>query len=117
MRKQHFDANIKFLSHELEVVDEATAKDRIFFVSAKEVLQVRTQTQPGTVDEEEGRGLDNGWKLRLMEFEKFEELFKECISSSAILTKFEQHYKRGSEVIVELEQVLGREGNEISSQL
>ena len=106
---------MKFLAHELEVVDEATARDRIFFVSAKEVLQVRTRTQTGTVDEEEGRGLDDGWKVRLIEFEKFEKLLKECITSSAILTKFERHYKQGLEVVMELERIIGSKLNELSN--
>lgn len=105
-----------FLSRELAVVDEATARDRVFFVSAKEVLHVRThqqQQQPGAVEEEEGSGLADRWKERLMEFERFEDLFKHCISSSAILTKFEQHYKQGSEVVKELERLLEQELSEL----
>lgn len=108
VKKQHLDADVHFLSHELAVVDENTAKDRVFFVSAKEVLQERTK--PGnSVTEEEGAGLANGWKVRMMDFERFEKLFKLCISSSAIHTKFEQHYKKGCEVVAELDQLLGQE--------
>lgn len=106
VKKQHLDADVNFLSHELKVVDEVTAKDRVFFVSAKEVLHERTKQSKSTVPEEEGTGLPNGWKIRMMDFEKFERLFKLCISNSAIHTKFEQHYKQGSEVVEELEQLL-----------
>ena len=107
---------MKFLTDELAVVDEETAKKRIFFVSAKEVLHIRTKLQPGTVEEEEGRGLADGWKVRLMEFEKFEEFFKQCISSSAILTKFEQHYKQGLEMVQEHEQLLEKELAELTQK-
>ncbi len=50
----------------LQVADERTAKNRVFFVSAKEVLQVRTQGQQIP----EGKGMPDGWKARLMEFER-----------------------------------------------
>ena len=53
-----------------------------------------------------GRGLADGYKGRLLEFERFELKFKECLSSSAIKTKFEQHHGRGIEIVVELEQLL-----------
>ena len=40
---------------------------------------------------------------------RFERTFKECISSAAIRIKFEQHHKRGSEVVEELEQIVTEE--------
>ena len=40
---------------------------------------------------------------------RFEKTFKECISSAAIKIKFEQHHKRGSEVVEELEQLVSEE--------
>ena len=39
----------------------------------------------------------------------FEHLFKECISSAAILTKFENHHSQGAEIVHELEQLLEQE--------
>lgn len=114
--KQHLDADVKFLADELAVVDEETARNRVFFVSAKEVLHVRTEQSSGTVAEEQFHGLADGWKKRLMAFERFEELFKQCISSTAILTKFERHYKQGCEVVQELEQLLGQEMEDLSQQ-
>jgi mitofusin len=40
---------------------------------------------------------------------RFEKTFKECISSTAIKIKFEQHHKRGSEVVKDLEQLVSEE--------
>ena len=40
---------------------------------------------------------------------RFELKFKECISSAAIKIKFEQHHKRGSEVVQDLEQLVTEE--------
>lgn len=39
--QQHLQRDIKFLAKELHVTDEQTARHRVFFVSAKEVLQYR----------------------------------------------------------------------------
>ena len=38
VRKQHLDCDIHFLTKELKVTDEPTARNRVFFVSAKEVI-------------------------------------------------------------------------------
>ncbi|XP_010767560.1 mitofusin-2-like [Notothenia coriiceps] len=47
VRRQHMDRCSNFLVEELGVVDRAQASDRIFFVSAKEVLQARVQKAQG----------------------------------------------------------------------
>lgn len=47
VRRQHMDRCTDFLVDELGVVDRAQAADRIFFVSAKEVLQARVQKAQG----------------------------------------------------------------------
>ena len=99
------------------MVDKKTASERIFFVSGKEVLSVRMKRQPGTVMEEEGQGLKRGWKERSMEFERFEECFKECVSSSAISTKFEQHYKKGLLLVDSLEAMLEAELQQLTSSM
>ena len=117
VKKQHLVADVNFLAHELAVVDETTAKDRVFFVSAKEVLRERTKQTRGVVEEEEGHGLPDGWKIRMMDFERFEKLFKQCISNSAIHTKFEQHYKQGSEVVHGLEELLNQELQDLTSKM
>lgn len=63
-----------------------------------------------------GQGLAPGHKARLQNFEEFEMKFKECLSNSAIQTKFEQHYKQGLNVVQELEGVLGEEERRIQKE-
>lgn len=64
-----------FLAKELSVVDEETAKNRVFFVSAKEVVTVRQQQRKLEQDQksktEVGKGLAEGWRARFMEFERY----------------------------------------------
>ena len=50
--QQHLQRDVKFLAEELRVTDEQTARHRVFFVSAKEVLHYRLKklqhsTDPG----------------------------------------------------------------------
>ena len=47
-----------------------------------------------------------GYQSRFLEFQRFESKFKACLSSSAIQTKFEQHYKRATDIIKQLEVLL-----------
>lgn len=47
VRRQHMERCTAFLVDELGVVDRAQAGDRIFFVSAKEVLSARVQKAQG----------------------------------------------------------------------
>lgn len=63
-----------------------------------------------------GQGLAPGHKARLQSFEEFEMKFKECLSNSAIQTKFEQHYKQGLSVVQELEGVLAEEERRIQKE-
>ena len=42
IRKQHLERAITFLTEELGVVDKEVAKDRVFFISAKEVHRTLT---------------------------------------------------------------------------
>ena len=72
VKAQHLEGDVEFLSKDLMVVDEVTAKNRVFFVSAKEVLHVRKQQQgvKGQPSKEVGRGLADGWRLRLMAFDR-----------------------------------------------
>ena len=58
------------------MVDEETAKHRVFFVSAKEVVIVREQQRKLEQERDRksktdiGKGLADGWRARLMEFER-----------------------------------------------
>lgn len=47
-----------------------------------------------------------GYQSRFLEFQRFESKFKACLSSSAIQTKFEQHYKRAADIIQQLGMLL-----------
>jgi mitofusin len=107
VKQQHMENDVSFLS---QVTDPSAAKERVYFISAKEVLTLRTREE--TEEKDKGKGLADGYKARLMEFERFEDKFKECLSSSAIRTKFEQHHSRGMEIVSELAQLLENEEKE-----
>ncbi|XP_061095435.1 mitofusin-1-like isoform X1 [Conger conger] len=96
VRKQHTDRCVSFLVEELKVVDWQQAPNRIFFVSAKEVLNSRMQRAQGMP--ETGGALAEGFQERLKEFQSFERTFEECISQSAVKTKFEQHTFRAKQI-------------------
>ncbi|XP_061739028.1 mitofusin-1b isoform X2 [Nerophis ophidion] len=96
VRKQHTDRCVNFLVEELKVVDREQAPNRIFFVSAKEVLNSRMHRAQGMP--ETGGALAEGFQERLKEFQSFERRFEECISQSAVKTKFEQHTIRAEQI-------------------
>lgn len=102
VRKQHVSRAVQFLSNELKVVDEEQAKKQTFFVSAREVLKSRmsgptpNKSNNNTSDCEE----------RDQEFIAFENKFEECLSKSAVKTKFEKHIKTGCEKIENLTLIL-----------
>ena len=50
VRQQHLENNVAFLTKQLKVVDEITAKERVYFVSAKEVLLMRMRQQNNEKD-------------------------------------------------------------------
>ena len=58
------------------MVDEETAKNRVFFVSAKEAVIVREQQRKLEQERDKkskteiGKRLADGWRARLMEFER-----------------------------------------------
>ncbi|XP_069069176.1 mitofusin-1 isoform X2 [Pleurodeles waltl] len=74
VRKQHLERCQSFLVNELKVVDPWVAQNRIFFVSAKEVLNARMHKAQGMP--EAGAALAEGFQARLEEFQKFEKLFE-----------------------------------------
>ncbi|XP_073705021.1 mitofusin-1 isoform X3 [Garra rufa] len=76
--KQHMDRCVSFLVEELKVVDLNKAPDRIFFVSAKEVLSARIHCAQGMP--ETGGALAEGFQERLMEFQSFERTFEKLIA-------------------------------------
>uniref|UniRef100_A0A8D3DQA0 Dynamin-type G domain-containing protein n=1 Tax=Scophthalmus maximus TaxID=52904 RepID=A0A8D3DQA0_SCOMX len=104
VRRQHMDRCTNFLVDELAVVDRTQASDRIFFVSAKEVLQARVQKAQGMP--EAGGALAEGFQARMFEFQNFERRFEECISQSAVKTKFEQHTVRAKQISEALRHIM-----------
>lgn len=110
VKNQHLQRNISFLVDELKCVDQAQAEDRVFFVSSKETLTTRMQKHKG-MPQEGGAIHVEGFQARQMEFENFERKFEECISKSAIQTKFESHAVSGLKIanVVKdiMEQVVG----------
>lgn len=83
---------------ELKVCLPKEADERVFFVSARETLQARvceSKGQPPT-----NGALADGFSTRYFEFQDFERKFEECISKSAVKTKFEQHSSRGKNIAV-----------------
>lgn len=114
VRRQHMDRCSTFLVEELAVVDRAQASDRIFFVSAKEVLQARVQKaqgmpeageQPGGAEEQgggarlpsetdaggcsvlAGGALAEGFQARMFEFQNFERRFEVGAAGGADLSR------------------------------
>lgn len=110
VKNQHLQRNISFLVDELKCVDRAQAEDRVFFVSAKETLMTRMQKHQG-MPQEGGAIHVEGFPARQLEFENFEQKFEECISKSAIQTKFESHSVSGLQIAnmvkVIMEQIVG----------
>ncbi|XP_061594349.1 mitofusin-1b [Cololabis saira] len=104
VRKQHTDRCVNFLVEELKVLDREQAPNHIFFVSAKEVLNSRMQRAQGMP--ETGGALAEGFQERLREFQCFERRFEECISQSAVKTKFEQHTIRAKQITEKVKNIM-----------
>ncbi|XP_050424672.1 transmembrane GTPase Marf isoform X2 [Adelges cooleyi] len=104
VRKQHTERAVDFLVKELKVCTLEEAPSRIFFISAKEVLQARVQQRKGLAPN--SGALAEGFAARYMEFEEFERRFEECISKSAIKTKFMNHSQQGKHVIKEMFKIM-----------
>ncbi|XP_058806833.1 transmembrane GTPase Marf isoform X2 [Phymastichus coffea] len=104
VRAQHQERAVDFLSKELKVCNPKDAEERVFFVSAKEMLQARLQEQKG--QPAHNGALADGFQNRYFEFQDFERKFEECISKSAVKTKFEQHSQRGKHIATEIRRTL-----------
>ncbi|CAH3883191.1 unnamed protein product [Pieris brassicae] len=106
VRSQHANRCVDFLSRELRVCSPKEAEERIFFISAKEALLTRMKEREKPVS---SPILVDGHQVRYFEFVDFERKFEECISQSAVQTKFAQHSRRGkniaADVMAALEQI------------
>ncbi|KAG8136186.1 hypothetical protein E2320_009158 [Naja naja] len=92
------------LMNTLRVVDRSEAQNRIFFVSAKEVLSARKHKAQGMP--EGGGAIAEGFQTRFQEFQHFEKIFEECISQSAVKTKFEQHTIRAKQILETVKNIM-----------
>ncbi|XP_068203348.1 transmembrane GTPase Marf-like isoform X2 [Palaemon carinicauda] len=106
VRKQHLERTIAFMKDELKVIQGQQAEQRIFFVSAKEVLQHRLSESRGQPNNTSG--YPEGFTSRYFEFQDFEKKFEECISKTAVITKFEQHTQRGKSISGEIQVIVGK---------
>ncbi|CAL8148072.1 unnamed protein product [Orchesella dallaii] len=104
VRAQHMERASDFLVSELKVVAKEQVGERIFFTSAKEVLQARLQEQKGLPLS--SGALAEGFQIRYFEFQDFERKFEECISKSAVQTKFQQHSHRGKSIAGETKTIM-----------
>ncbi|XP_068629455.1 transmembrane GTPase Marf [Battus philenor] len=95
VRTQHANRCVDFLSRELRVCTPKEAEERIFFISAKEALLTRMREREKPVS---SPILADGHQVRYFEFVDFERKFEECISQSAVRTKFAQHSRRGKNI-------------------
>ena len=97
VHKLHVKRAIEFLVNELNVCTPEEAVSRIFFISAKEVLQARVNERNGQAL---NRGaLAEGCRSRYEKFEEFEHIFEDLISKSAIQTKFLNHSQQGKHIL------------------
>lgn len=103
VRTQHANRCVDFLSRELRVCTPKEAEERIFFISAKEALLTRMREREKPVS---SPIMADGHQVRYFEFVDFERKFEECISKSAVRTKFAQHSRRGKNIANEVMQAL-----------
>ncbi|XP_053950180.1 transmembrane GTPase Marf [Anastrepha ludens] len=100
VKSQHTERCIDFLTKELKVSNEKEAAERVFFVSARETLQARLEEAKGNPPHL--GAIAEGFQVRYFEFQDFERKFEECISQSAVKTKFEQHSSRGKSLSADM---------------
>lgn len=75
------------------------------------ILSLHFTSQQARICESKGQPPNNGalaegFSNRYFEFQDFERKFEECISKSAVKTKFEQHSSRGKTIANEMHQML-----------
>ncbi|XP_030382207.1 transmembrane GTPase Marf isoform X2 [Scaptodrosophila lebanonensis] len=104
VKSQHTERCIDFLTKELKVSNEKEAAERVFFVSARETLQARLEEAKGNPPHL--GAIADGFQIRYFEFQDFERKFEECISQSAVKTKFQQHSSRGKSVSGDMRSML-----------
>ncbi|KAH3786702.1 hypothetical protein DPMN_164811, partial [Dreissena polymorpha] len=97
VREQHIDRHLEFLCQELNGMDRAKGLERIFFVSAKEALTTRLVEK----GEERAKAQLPGLQERHISFCNFERALEECMSKTAVKTKFERNNNLGKSITTE----------------
>lgn len=100
VKLQHIERIESFLCDELGVIKKDEVDNRVFFVSAREALIERASQDKGHITPVDT--FLEGHQLRLFEFKNFERKFEECISQSAVQTKFAQHTQNGKYITSDL---------------
>jgi len=104
VKNQHKERALTFLAEELKVCSKEEALDRIFFISAKEALQTRVQEakgQPPNIQTED-------YFSRYLEYQQFERKLEQCLSSTAVKTKFSAHTSRAKDIVTQEGNILGQ---------
>lgn len=104
VRNQHMTRDLEFLVNDLNVVDEETAKNRIFFVSAREILNIRMKNAKNEAINKANYA--DGFENRFVEFMDFEKKFEKCLSKSAVETKFLKHTQEVMKMTKEMKLLL-----------
>ncbi|XP_052268720.1 mitofusin-2-like [Dreissena polymorpha] len=97
VREQHIDRHLEFLYQELNGMDRDKGLERIFFVSAKEALSTRLVEK----GEERAKAQLPGQEERHIRFCNFERALEECMSQTAVKTKFERNNNLGKSITTE----------------
>uniref|UniRef100_A0AC35UHX9 Dynamin-type G domain-containing protein n=1 Tax=Rhabditophanes sp. KR3021 TaxID=114890 RepID=A0AC35UHX9_9BILA len=95
VKQQHMNRCIEFLVRELGVCSEKEAMNRIFFTSAKEMLELRLNATENSTQIYKS----SNHEYRANAFRYFEDAFKDCISNSAIQTKFQSHNNKAISLV------------------
>lgn len=102
VKSQHIKQFTHFLVDELKCCTKKECDERMFFVSAREVLESRLKAKGETTRAYR----QDGFEKREKDFLNFEKSFEKCISKSAIRTKFEAHSRRANEIVNDMKENL-----------
>jgi mitofusin len=112
VRNQHMQRFMHFLVDELKSCNAHECKDRVFFISAREVLEQRMKDRGELANAYQ----QEGHARRRNDFVNFETNFERLISKAAIRTKFEAHDRRAREIISDMKDNLDNVTNLASQE-
>ncbi|KAL1233806.1 Transmembrane GTPase Marf [Trichinella pseudospiralis] len=106
VREQHMNRCIDFLVNDLQSCTEKEARNRIFFVSSREMLYTRLKEKGVHSPAGVSSTPTERFEERCLEFHNFERQFELCISKTAIVTKFYSHVEKGKAICGEVCELL-----------